>query len=361
MPEKLDRKLQGVPASVTLAADEGPRSDVVIDDVSDSDDAAIGKGRSLETGATTNQNIPHSSSSSSSRKSQLKAVATDVTKELNKQSANARSQSKQPLKWTGSKTAAKGESSSKLGQPVLVRTYDGKMDVLRPSPRQTRLPGDPIRDLPPPSAFSFQEILAAIDPEIRASIDSIAEICGRSKLSLSNEYGAHRPPQGELNRPGGGESNEVVQNMLHHYLEPVEETASTSSQPVSSSAAARGSTDGSVPDMPDSPRTAARSHSRALLGMTPRNAPSVTSSPITQTYNVTSHPRLSRRQRSRSRSGEIPLPTQGSEISEDKKPERFPNLLSWLQQFENSRQPLPGSSSSRHTEATRALQGVLKY
>lgn len=361
MPEKLDRKLQGVPANVTLAADEGPRSDVVTDDVSDSDDAAIGKGRSLETGATTNQNIPHSSSASS-RKSQLKAVAADVTKEFNnKQFPDSKSQSKQPQKSTVSKTATKGESSTTPGQPVLVRTYDGKMNVLRPSARQTRLPGDRIRNLPPPSAFSFQEILAAIDPEIRASIDSIAEICGRSKLSLSNEYGAHRPPQGELNRPGGGESNEAVQNMLHHYLEPVEETASTSSQPVSSSAAARGSTDGSVPDMPDSPRTAARSHSRALLGMTPRNAPSVTSSPITETYNVTSHPRLSRRQRSTSRSGEIPLPTQSSEISEDKKPERFPNLLSWFQQFENSTQPLPGSSSSRHTEATRALKGVLKY
>ena len=355
MPEKLDRKPQGVDTS---AADEGPRSDVVKNDVSSSDDAAKGKGRSSNTGATTSQNTSHSPTSLSSRKAQLRDLPRKID---DNKFSESKGQLKQPQRSAANKTSNnKSGSSTKTGQPVLVRTYDGKMDVLSPSPRQNQLPGNSIRNLPPLSAFSFQDILAAIDPEIRASIDSIAEICGRSKLSLANEYDAHLPPQGQLNRPRGDESNEVVQNMLYHYLEPVEETASTSSQPVSSSAAARTSTDGSVLDMPDSPRTTARSHSRALLGMSPRYTPSVTSSPVTQSYNVTSHPRLNRRQRSSSNISEIPSPTQGTEVSEDKKPEKFPSLLSWLQQFENSRQAMPESSRSRHTEATRALKGVLK-
>lgn len=59
-------------------------------------------------------------------------------------------------------------------------------------------PAKPELELPPLSAFSFSEILAAIDPDVRLSIDKIAEICGKSKLSLANEYGSHLPPQAEL-------------------------------------------------------------------------------------------------------------------------------------------------------------------
>ncbi|MCJ1287559.1 hypothetical protein MMC26_006911 [Xylographa opegraphella] len=55
----------------------------------------------------------------------------------------------------------------------------------------------PSHALPPLSAFSFADILASIDQDVKAEIDSIAEICGRSKLSLANEYGSHLPPHGE--------------------------------------------------------------------------------------------------------------------------------------------------------------------
>ncbi|MCJ1403013.1 hypothetical protein MMC11_006235 [Xylographa trunciseda] len=51
--------------------------------------------------------------------------------------------------------------------------------------------------LPPISAFSFADILASIDMDVKTEIDGIAEICGRSKLSLANEYGSHLPPHGE--------------------------------------------------------------------------------------------------------------------------------------------------------------------
>ncbi|KAL9120352.1 MAG: hypothetical protein Q9187_003088, partial [Circinaria calcarea] len=103
--------------------------------------------------------------------------------------------------------ATPGGSSASATQPVLVRSYDSKMKFARPSrPKETESSLDEIsqdikHELPPLSAFSFQEILAAIDPEVRGSIDQIAEICGRSRLSLANEYDSHMPPHGGLDRP----------------------------------------------------------------------------------------------------------------------------------------------------------------
>ena len=55
---------------------------------------------------------------------------------------------------------------------------------------------EPKHALPPLSAFSFSEILASIDSDVSADIHKIAEICGKSKLSMANEYGSHLPPHG---------------------------------------------------------------------------------------------------------------------------------------------------------------------
>jgi hypothetical protein len=52
--------------------------------------------------------------------------------------------------------------------------------------------------------FSIESILQAIEPDIRGTLESIAEICGRSKLSLANEYGSHIAPLGEICAPPGG-------------------------------------------------------------------------------------------------------------------------------------------------------------
>ena len=52
--------------------------------------------------------------------------------------------------------------------------------------------------LPPVDAFTFKNILRAVEPEIQPALDAIAEICSRSKLSLADEYSAHLPPQGEI-------------------------------------------------------------------------------------------------------------------------------------------------------------------
>jgi len=56
----------------------------------------------------------------------------------------------------------------------------------------------PDAKLPPVEAFSFDGILRAVEPEIHDSIDAIAEIYAKSKLSMADEYSAHLPPQGEI-------------------------------------------------------------------------------------------------------------------------------------------------------------------
>ncbi|KAJ5099614.1 hypothetical protein N7532_006615 [Penicillium argentinense] len=118
--------------------------------------------------------------------------------------------------------------STQPSQPVLVRAYSGNADdtAVKPStmsPRRlfpfttskssaaSRPSGPP---LPADKEFSIESILQAIEPDIRGTLDSIAEICGRSKLSLANEYGSHIAPLGEIRAPPGG-------------LGPVEEASST--------------------------------------------------------------------------------------------------------------------------------------
>ena len=58
----------------------------------------------------------------------------------------------------------------------------------------------PIPSPPDPKQFSFASILAALDADTsaQADIDAIAEICGRSRLSRADEYGAHRNPVGPV-------------------------------------------------------------------------------------------------------------------------------------------------------------------
>ncbi|KAJ5507195.1 hypothetical protein N7527_009338 [Penicillium freii] len=110
--------------------------------------------------------------------------------------------------------------SSTLTGPVLVRAYSGDAQdtSTRPSTLSARrflsfsgsrssapAPSRPAQDImfPTDKDFSIESILQAIEPDIRGTLDSIAEICGRSKLSLSNEYGSHIAPLGEICAPSG--------------------------------------------------------------------------------------------------------------------------------------------------------------
>ncbi|RYP48497.1 hypothetical protein DL768_005635 [Monosporascus sp. mg162] len=50
--------------------------------------------------------------------------------------------------------------------------------------------------LPPLEAFSFKSIMADMQQDIGADLDRIAEICARSRYSLSNQYEVHVAPHG---------------------------------------------------------------------------------------------------------------------------------------------------------------------
>ncbi|RDW93129.1 uncharacterized protein DSM5745_00451 [Aspergillus mulundensis] len=138
-----------------------------------------------------------------------------------------------PLSWKARQAAANnpgsGKSSSLASQPVLVRSYSGDPDEnsgssKMPTRRSFLFPGNsssssqqrrqPEPEIPAGEEFSIDGILRAIEPNIRSTLNSIGEICGRSKLSLANEYGSHIAPLGEIRAPPGG-------------LLPVEEASST--------------------------------------------------------------------------------------------------------------------------------------
>ncbi|PKY03909.1 hypothetical protein P168DRAFT_291005 [Aspergillus campestris IBT 28561] len=112
--------------------------------------------------------------------------------------------------------------STLASQPVLVRAYSGgphdsqetsKMPSRRSflftggsGPGSSSSSGSQNRGPPLPSHedFGIDSILRAIEPNIRGTLESIGEICGRSKLSLANEYDSHIAPLGEIRAPAGG-------------------------------------------------------------------------------------------------------------------------------------------------------------
>lgn len=94
-------------------------------------------------------------------------------------------------------------SSSGL-EPVLVRSYinstpqdNSSQKAKMRNNRRSRV-DEKSCELPRPDRFSFEDILASIDSDVKGSIDAIAEICGRSRMSLADQYGSHLPPQGVL-------------------------------------------------------------------------------------------------------------------------------------------------------------------
>ena len=111
--------------------------------------------------------------------------------------------------------------SSLSSQPVLVRAYSGSSSSTampsRPSSSSnSRRSRRPVPRLPAQNDFTIDNILLAIEPDIRSTLDAIAEICGKSRLSLANEYGSHLPPQGIIR---AGE--------MGHSLMPVEEASAS--------------------------------------------------------------------------------------------------------------------------------------
>lgn len=132
------------------------------------------------------------------------------------------------------KLCSRGQTASpRSNQPVLVREYSADTTNMKKSSsaptRHTRPYSmqEVSKNPPPTSVFSFEDIFAAIQPEVQSSIDAIAEACGRNKFSLANEYDSHVPPHGALDLASVlGEHNNSPNTPTVSRLEPVEEGSS---------------------------------------------------------------------------------------------------------------------------------------
>jgi hypothetical protein len=114
-----------------------------------------------------------------------------------------------------------GARSSTFSQPVIVRTYSGparprsqQRDVITVKKEKglsAMTNGKMELKLPPVEAFSFKGIMDEIRHGVAEDLERIAEICARSKYSLSNQYEVHMPPHGRgepiLQRVGLGVSS----------------------------------------------------------------------------------------------------------------------------------------------------------
>ena len=100
---------------------------------------------------------------------------------------------------------ASGPSQPVLVNPAPKSKHMKDADAATSSPT---LLATPV--LPSPHEFSFEEILDSIGPDAHAAIDAIAEICGRSKLSLADQHSSHRPPQGEVEALPTARTEEII-------------------------------------------------------------------------------------------------------------------------------------------------------
>lgn len=156
------------------------------------------------------------------------ADRTTALRELNRSQPSARHRYS---KSSGAPSTATSTTTGTYSQPVIVRTYSGRPPssaASRPASRRIPLSSASITPnvsswrpgrngtvlsmarhkankrsqradeakLPPLEAFSFKSIMADIQQDIGADLDRIAEICARSKYSLSNQYEVHVAPHG---------------------------------------------------------------------------------------------------------------------------------------------------------------------
>lgn len=92
-----------------------------------------------------------------------------------------------------------GARNSTFNQPVIVRTYSGTrpQSRQREPPVKREIPNMGKAELPPVEAFSFKGIMDSIHSGVAEDLERIAEICARSRYSLSNQYEVHMPPHGD--------------------------------------------------------------------------------------------------------------------------------------------------------------------
>lgn len=98
-----------------------------------------------------------------------------------------------------------GTRTDPVAHPVVVRTYSGTP----PFEHRHRVPPiqeepDMVRpELPAVGAFSFDDILKNVEPDVAGALDAIAGICASCKYSPSNHYDAHMPPHAHMDATSG--------------------------------------------------------------------------------------------------------------------------------------------------------------
>ncbi|KAI0379833.1 hypothetical protein F5Y04DRAFT_107287 [Hypomontagnella monticulosa] len=128
---------------------------------------------------------------------------------------------------TGRPSSIKSTTTGTYSQPVVVRTYSGTLpssstkgpasvsatppasDLSSRRPSRNGTVKNTMRHkgsgkarttanakLPPLESFTFKSIMADIQQDVGADLDRIAEICARTRYSLSNQYEVHIAPQG---------------------------------------------------------------------------------------------------------------------------------------------------------------------
>ncbi|KAI0167185.1 hypothetical protein GGR52DRAFT_557278 [Hypoxylon sp. FL1284] len=166
---------------------------------------------------------------------------TTALRQLNRSQPSSRHRYTKSSEPPGTKSTA----TDTYSRPVVVRTYSGaspSSSVKGPVSVSTATPlsNPPVQyprrngtvnnnmrykasdrprlaadaKLPPLEAFSFKSIMADIQQDVGADLDRIAEICARSRYSLSNQYEVHIAPLGsgsDFARPSKAPSRPIAQ------------------------------------------------------------------------------------------------------------------------------------------------------
>lgn len=193
------------------------------------------------------------------------------------------------------------------------------------SPRKTNPDRDP-KQLPNLDSFTFQDIFASLDPEVKKSVDTIAEIYGRSRMSLADQHANHLPPQANLDLPFI-EALNISEDTNPHRLEPVQEA----------------------------PKHAGRAHCLNLAGASSHNQSELSSSPMAATSKAVTY-----------RSFPSAMPNsqdsrlQDTMSSEDGHSSSLSHIVAWLKHLSPRHADLAlANDSNNNSSASQSLRKVL--
>lgn len=324
MPENAPLKVPGHPHAVAAGPAEsaaGGMPDLAVDHAPLSKRTTCGDNMSHNASdAQSSRFAFHNESRKPVRESKQSVHAQNRQSDSHTETTLAHRAALNRLNGVSSKKPSSSDNSSLAStQPVLVKTYSGPDSAKTADMGKRRKPIVEVSELPPLESFSFQDILKEIDPDIKVSIDAIAEIYGRSKLSLADEYGSHRPPLGGIDLLASSDHTDALEAIQGTRLEPVEEISQAHS----------------------------RRHSLALVGTTAQPKSGLSSNAAAATFNTTSVSQ----QRRQSASASV-------DAQADTKVALLPYIMSWLRNSNGRNEGLPAQLSTE-PRAAESLHRIL--